>query len=123
MHPLGWLVAARVRTFPTRPRRTMRKTFERALFAAIALVASSLAQGTPIDIQFTGTVRQESATTPLGTAVSGGFHLETDRYFSLGAPASGIQYGFIDWQPTGLTQPLAYLSFSGADHELPAYPD
>lgn len=101
----------------------MRKTFERAAFAAIAIAAASLAQATPIDIQFTGTVRQASATTPVGTAVAGGFHLETDRFVSTGAPLSGVQYSFIDWQPSGLTQPLAYLSFSGADHELPLYPD
>jgi hypothetical protein len=99
----------------------MKKTFECAVLTATMIAAASLAHATPIDIQFTGTVTQAGAVTSNGTAVSGGFHLETDRLLSTGAPASGIQYGFVDWQPAGLTQPLGYLDFSGTHHEVPAY--
>jgi len=99
----------------------MKKNLARAAIAALAFGTAGLAHAVPIYFEFTGSVSQPSATVGVGTAVSGGINLETDRLLSAGPPASGIQYSFIDWQPTGLTGPLAYLDFAGAHHEVPAY--
>ena len=94
----------------------MRRIFAGAL---CAVTFASAADATPIYFEFTGIVSQASATTPVGTAVSGSFNLETDRLVSFGQP--GIQYSFIDYQPTGLTEPLAILDVGGIHHEVPGY--
>jgi hypothetical protein len=97
------------------------KNLARAAIAALAFGSTGLAQAVPIHFEFTGTVSQAGTTIELGTAVSGGISLETDRLLSSGLPASDIQYSFVDWQPTGLTEPLAFIDFAGTHHEVPAY--
>ena len=99
----------------------MKKNLARATIAALAFGTAGLAQAVPIYFEFTGSVSQASSTVGIGTAVSGRINLETDRLLSAGLPVSGIQYSFIDWQPTGLTEPLAYLDFAGTHQEVPAY--
>ena len=99
----------------------MNRNLARAAIAALAMASAGLAHAVPIYFEFMGSVSQPSSTIGVGTAVSGGFNLETDRLLSAGPPASGIQYSFVDWQPTGLTQPLAFIDFAGTHQEVPAY--
>jgi hypothetical protein len=99
----------------------MKKNLARAVIAALAFGSAGVAQAVPIHFDFTGTVSQASPTIGLGTAVSGEINLETDRLLSLPPPPDGIQYSFVDWQPTGLTEPLAFIDFAGTHHEVPAY--
>jgi PEP-CTERM motif len=98
----------------------MNKNLARVAIAALAFGSAGLAQAVPIYFEFSGSVSQASATTGLGTAISGGFNLETDRLLSSG-PGSGIQHSFVDWQPSGLADPLSFLDFAGSHHEIPAY--
>ncbi len=98
----------------------MKRSFSSAVFAAAAIASAGIAQAVPIHFEFTGVVRQASATTPDGTAVSGALDFDTDRLLFAGS-SGGIQYSFIDWQPADLAQPLGSIDFAGTHHEVPNY--
>lgn len=92
----------------------MKRILARAVAAAaLSLGFAGSAQAVPMYFDFTGTV--------LGTGevVSGGFNFESDRMLDLGP--SGSQYSFVDWQPTDLTEPLAFLNFDGQTVSIPRY--
>ena len=95
----------------------MKLAYAAAFTLAIGL--GGPAQAVPFYFDFTGTVSQASATVGLGTTVSGGFTFETDRLVA--QPSwNGIQYSFNDIQPTGLTEPLAFIDFAGIHREVPS---
>jgi len=98
----------------------MKSNLARAAIAALAFGCAGVAQALPIYFEFSGIVTQPSSAVGVGTAVSGRFNLETDRLLFSG-PSGGIQYSFVDWEPTDLTGPLAYVDFAGTHHEVPAY--
>lgn len=94
----------------------MRRILARAAVAAATLAFGGFAQAVPIYFDFTGTVTGSS---PGATTVSGGFTFESDRLLLLN---TGIpnQYDFMDLQPTGLTEPLAFIDFGGIHREIPS---
>jgi hypothetical protein len=90
-----------------------------ALAALAALAIAPAAHAVPIYIDYTGHVTGGTTDLPAGTAVSGGFNFETDRLVAL--PVSQrIFYTFTDWQPTGLTAPLGFMSIGGVDYSVPS---
>jgi len=110
---------------------------KRIVTASTAALAACLLAGTaeavPFHFDFTGTTTGSSYSYPmpagapttvdgysLGQAVNGGFNFDTDRLYDAGT--FGFQHSWVDWQPTNLTEPLAFLSFGGRDVSLPAYP-
>jgi hypothetical protein len=104
-----------------------RNVARRATAAALALGFAGLAQAVPLYFDFTGTVVGETVPPmdggEVGNAVSGGFTFETDRLFPT-SPAplgDGFQHTFVDWQPTGLTEPFAFLNFGGRSLTWPNY--
>jgi hypothetical protein len=97
----------------------MKKSLARATAAAVSLAFAGFAQAVPLYFDFTGTVTQASPAIGLGTAVSGGFTLDTDRLL---LQTTGIdnQYDFFDLAPTGLTEPLAFIDSAGTHQEIPS---
>ena len=95
----------------------MKKLVVRALAAAVVTLGFTVAaQATPMYFDFTGTVLGSP-----GSAVTGGFNFEIDRLYSAPAPGQPQLVTFIDWQPTGLSAPLAFLNFGDRNVEFPAY--
>lgn len=101
-----------------------------ATFLAFAL--SNAAHAVPIYFDFTGTITGSSAGNsepngPMpsldgfqpGATISGGFNFESDRLYDAGT--FGSQHIWIDWQPTNLAAPLAFLDFNGLNVSIPAF--
>jgi PEP-CTERM motif len=95
-------------------------TIRGAAAAAFTIGFASLAQAVPIYFDFTGTVSSSSVLGPegaVGQTVSGGFTLESDRLvLGGGAPT---QRTWLDFQPTGLAEPLAHLDIGGRNVAFP----
>jgi hypothetical protein len=102
----------------------MKRNIPRALVAALSLGCASLAQAVPLYFDFTGTIT--STSTPaiegaaVGTAISGGFNLETNRFERSPYPQLPI-IQFLDWQPVNLGEPLAFVNFAGRELTVPSY--
>lgn len=100
----------------------MRKSVRRsALAATLSFGFASFAHAVPVYFDFTGTVTVSSQAGEVGLAVSGGFNFETDRLFTLPPPSDGIQYTTVDWMPTGLTEPMGFVSIGDRSFSLPAH--
>ncbi|HUQ11538.1 MAG TPA: PEP-CTERM sorting domain-containing protein [Steroidobacteraceae bacterium] len=103
----------------------MKRLLLRAAAAALTLSSVDVARAVPVYLDFTGTIASytlpavEGAET--GTAIAGSFTLETDRLLSSGPPLSGVQYTFVDFNPTGLAQPLATVNFGGREISFPQF--
>lgn len=93
---------------------------------------SGIASAVPIYFDFTGTMTGNSATSTgpegtipatdgysLGGAISGGFTFETDRLSETLLPPNG--HIWVDWQPTDLPDPLAFLNFGGRNVTIPQF--
>ena len=98
----------------------MKMNLARAAVVTLAMGWIGTAHAVPIYFDFTGSVIQESPSIGIGTAVSGGFTLETDRLAFL--PSSPNQYIFADFAAPGLTEPLAFIDFAGIHQEIPDRP-
>jgi hypothetical protein len=101
----------------------MKRILLRGAAAALALSSFSVAQAVPVYVDFSGIVTQYTLPAvdgvSTGAAVTGGFTLETDRLLPSGPPLSGMQYTFLDLNPTGLAQPLATVSFGDREITFP----
>ncbi len=98
----------------------MKMNLAHAAAVMLAIGFGGPAQAVPIYFDFTGTVTSGSPTVGLGTAVSGGFTLETDRLIKLIPPVVDNQSDFFDLDPTGLTEPFAFIDFAGMHREVPS---
>ena len=92
-------------------------TIHGAAAAAFTIGFASLAQAVPIYFDFTGTVSSSTAPGAIGQPVSGGFTLESDRLIQGTTPP--YQRSWIDFQPTGLVEPLAHLDIGGRNVAFP----
>jgi hypothetical protein len=103
----------------------MKRILLRGALAGLALASFGIAHAVPVYVDFSGTVTQYTIPTvegiSTGAAVTGGFTLETDRLLPSGAPPGGIQYTFLDFNPAGLAQPLATVSFGGREITFPQF--
>jgi hypothetical protein len=89
-----------------------------AVAASLSFGFTSVAQAVPIYFDFSGTVSSGGIGAPIGAAASGGIRLESDRLLSAGAPTGGVQYSFLDWQPVGLSEPLAFLNIGDTRYSI-----
>lgn len=103
----------------------MKRILLRGAVAVLALSSFGIAQAVPVYVDFSGTITQYTLPSvdgvSTGAAVTGGFTLETDRLLPSGPPLSGIQYTFLDFNPSGLAQPLATVSFGGREITFPQF--
>jgi hypothetical protein len=104
----------------------MKKNLVRTALAVAALGVAGTAQAVPVYFDFTGTITSSTVSPPDGStggALSGGFNFETDRLFEAPPIISGqtTQYAFVDWQPSDLSEPLAFLNFGGGNLSWPNY--
>jgi len=104
----------------------MKKSLARTAVAVAAFVVAGIAQAVPVYFDFTGTITGSSVSPPdglMGSPLSGGFNFETDRLLEAPPLTSGqsTQYTFVDWQPSGLSEPFAFLNFGGGSLSWPNY--
>lgn len=99
----------------------MKRTLARAALAAAATSLTGIAHAVPIYIHFTGTLAYGPQGSSIGTPVSGGFNLETDRLLPNLPSPDGLTSTFLDWEPAGLTAPLAFLDIGAEHFEIPAF--
>jgi hypothetical protein len=84
--------------------------------ALLSLGLSGAASATPFWFDFTGTI--SGGVNDVGP-ISGGFTFDTDRLYEPTLPVSS-QRQWIDWMPTNLGEPLAFLDFGGESRTFPA---
>jgi len=94
----------------------MNGMFARAAVAAlVSLGLSGIANATPFYFDFTGSINDPASTGP----ITGGFTFDTDRLYEPTLPVA-TQRQWIDWQPTNLSEPLAFLDFGSQSVIFPA---
>lgn len=84
--------------------------------AALVLASTNTALAEPVYLDFTGTITAtSSASTPSGTAVSGGFTFETERLFRSEFEISPTyrQITYVDFGATGLADTIATFNAGG----------
>lgn len=93
-----------------------RKLVAVALATLISLGLCNAAGATPFYFDFTG---QISGGPGVSGPVSGGFTFDTDRLYEPPLPVSN-QRQWVDWMPSNLAEPLAFLNFGGENRTFPA---
>ncbi len=92
-----------------------RTTVRSAITAAISLGTATAANAVPLYFDFTGNIQDGS-----GTAISGGFTLETDR-FTGSRPNPAIS-SWVDYEPVNRVDEVAHLAFGAQNISFPTGP-
>jgi hypothetical protein len=92
-----------------------RTTVRSAIAAAFSLGITATTNAVPLYFDFTGTIQDGT-----GTAISGGFSLETDRLAG-SAPTPALR-SWVDYEPANRAESVAHLDFGDRSITVPSAP-